>query len=121
MPERKTAIVTGARRGIGRAIALTLARDGYDVVVHDIEIDDHARETETGVRSYGRDCFLVAADLEKAGAAESLINSSFDQFGRIDAVINNAATWTWAAFTEAAEKDWDRMLAVNLKAPFLIG
>jgi NAD(P)-dependent dehydrogenase (short-subunit alcohol dehydrogenase family) len=121
MPEHKTAIVTGARRGIGRAIALTLAREGYDVVVHDIEIDDHARETETGVRSYGRECLLVAADLEKPDAAQSLINASFDQFGQIDAVVNNAATWTWAAFAEAAEKDWDRMLAVNLKAPFLIG
>lgn len=115
------AVVTGARRGIGRAIALTLARDGYDVVVHDIGIDDLAKETEQGVREHHRECLLVEADLAKPEAAASLVGASFDRFGRIDAVVNNAATWTWAAYLDASETDWDRMLAVNLKAPFLVG
>ena len=117
----KVAVVTGARRGIGRSIALTLARDGYDVAVHDIEIDHLARDTETRIRDLGRECFLIEADLAKSDAAESVIASSVDQFGRIDALVNNAATWTWAAYTDAAETDWDRMLAVDLKAPFLLG
>ncbi len=121
MTETRTAVVTGARRGIGRAIALTLAREGYNIVVHDIEIDDCGRETERDVRSLGRECLLVEADLAKSDAAESLVNASVSQFGRIDVVINNAATWTWAAYADATEEDWDRMLAVDLKAPFLIG
>ncbi len=121
MSAAKTAIVTGARRGIGRAIALQLARAGYDLTVHDIEIDELARQTETAIREIGRECLLVEADLEKPEAAQSLVNATVDHFGNVDAVVNNAATWTWAAYTEAAQEDWDRMLAVDLKAPFLIG
>jgi NAD(P)-dependent dehydrogenase (short-subunit alcohol dehydrogenase family) len=117
----RVAIVTGARRGIGRAIALALAAEGYDIAVHDVEIDELARETERSVHSLGRECLLVEADLEKSDAAESLVKSTADQFGRIDVVINNAATWTWADYSEADEGDWDRMVAVDLKAPFLIG
>jgi NAD(P)-dependent dehydrogenase (short-subunit alcohol dehydrogenase family) len=121
MPTVKTAIVTGARRGIGRAIAIALAKDGYDIAVHDIEIDDLAREAEKSIHSLGRECFLVEADLEKSEAAESLVKSTADQFGRIDVVVNNAATWTWDDYRDAEEEDWDRMIAVDLKAPFLIG
>ena len=118
---RPVAIVTGARRGIGRAIALKLAEEGYDLVVHDIEIDDQARQTESDIRSIGRECFLVEADLGKGDAAASLVNASSGHFGRIDAVVNNAATWTWSAYREAAVEDWDRMLSVDLKAPFFVG
>jgi NAD(P)-dependent dehydrogenase (short-subunit alcohol dehydrogenase family) len=121
MKSQKVAVVTGARRGIGRSIALTLAREGYDVAVHDIEIDELARETERQVCELGRECFLIEADLSKPEAAASVIASTVDQFGRLDALVNNAATWTWAAYTEASAADWDRMLAVDLKAPFLLG
>ncbi len=118
---RPVAIVTGARRGIGRAIALKLAEEGYDLVVHDIEIDDQSRRTESDIRSIGRECFLVEADLGKGDAAASLVNATSGHFGRIDAVVNNAATWTWSAYREAAVEDWDRMLSVDLKAPFFVG
>lgn len=117
----RVAVVTGARRGIGRAIAVHLAREGYDIAAHDVEIDAHLRDTEAAVRATGRECFLVEADLEKEDAPDSLVNASFDQFGRIDALVNNAATWTWAGYADASREDWDRMLAVDLKAPFLIG
>ena len=115
------AIVTGSRRGIGRAIALKLASEGYDVAVHDIEIDDHARSVEDEIRTLGRECLLIEADLAQPEAATSVVASSVDRFGRVDALVNNAATWSWAAFAEASEQDWDRMLAVDLKAPFLLG
>lgn len=118
---KPVAIVTGARRGIGRAIAVALARDGYDIAVHDIEIDEHARTTEAEIRSLGRACLLIEADLSKPDAAESIVASSVDHFGRVDALVNNAATWTWAAYLDTSEEDWDKMLAVDLKAPFLLG
>ena len=117
----KVAIVTGSRRGIGRAIATTLAGEGYDIAIHDVEIDGLARQTEESVRALGRECLLVEADLEKSDAIESLVKSTADQFGRIDVLVNNAATWVWADYSDAHEEDWNRMIAVDLKAPFLIG
>jgi len=121
IPAPRTAVVTGARRGIGRAIAIALANEGYHVAVHDIEIDALSRETESAIRDAGRACLLVEADLSKADAAKALIATCAEHFGRVDAVVNNAAWWTWAPYTEASEEDWDRMLAIDLKAPFLIG
>ncbi|MBS11628.1 MAG: hypothetical protein CME19_08505 [Gemmatimonadetes bacterium] len=116
-----TALVTGSRRGIGREIALALAEAGYDVAVHDIEIDDLARETEAMIRDRGQECLLVEADLSKAEAAESIVKATAEHFGRLDAQVNNAATWTWSAYTETDVSEWDRMLSVDLRAPFLIG
>ncbi|SVE15710.1 uncharacterized protein METZ01_LOCUS468564, partial [marine metagenome] len=72
----KVAIITGARRGIGRAIATTLAGEGYDIAVHDIEIDELAWQTEESVRALGRECLLIEADLEKSDAAKSLVKST---------------------------------------------
>ena len=86
----KVAIITGARRGIGRAIATTLAGEGYDIAVHDVEIDELALQTEESVRALGRECLLIEADLEKSDAAKSLVKSTADQFGRIDVLVNNA-------------------------------
>ena len=117
----KVALVTGARRGIGRAIAVRLAKEGYDIALHDVVIDALALQTEKAVRSFGRDCFLVEADLAKSDAAGSLVKATADHFGRMDALVNNAATWQWEDYHEAKEETWDRMVAVDLKAPFLIG
>ena len=118
---RRVAIVTGSRRGIGRAIAVALARDGCDIVVNDLSLDEHASETERLVRSHGREAFLVEADLGKPDAIRSLIRSSVDQLGRIDVLVNNAATWVWDDFGDIKEADWDRMFSVDLKGPFLAG
>ncbi len=119
--QAKVALVTGARRGIGRAIAVRLAKEGYDIALHDVVIDALALQTEKAVRSFGRDCFLVEADLAKSDAAESLVKATADHFGRMDALVNNAATWELEDCQEAKEETWDHMVAVDLKAPFLIG
>jgi 3-oxoacyl-[acyl-carrier protein] reductase len=117
----KVALVTGSRRGIGRAIAIRLAKEGYDIALHDVVIDALALQTEKAVRSFGQDCFLVEADLAKSDAAKTLVKSTADHFGRIDALVNNAATWELEDYQEAKEETWDHMVAVDLKAPFLIG
>lgn len=119
MTTNRVALVTGSRRGIGRAIAITLASEGYDLVVHDYEIDDNAEETAVEIRNLGRQAILVQADLGDSAAIHGLIEQIVDHYGRIDVLVNNAATWAHEAFLEISEANWDRVVDVGLKAPYL--
>lgn len=118
MNPNPVALVTGSRRGIGRAIALTLARDGYDLVVNDYEIDTLAEQTAASIRNLGRQVQLAQADLGNTASIKALVRQVVDHFGRIDVLVNNAATWSWDDFVDVPEADWDTMLAVDLKGPF---
>lgn len=115
---QRVALVTGSRRGIGRAIAFTLARDGYDIVINDYTIDDLAEQTAADIRALGRQAHLIAADLGDTASIKALVQGTVAHFGRIDVLVNNAATWAWDDFTDIPEADWDKMLAVDLKGPF---
>jgi NAD(P)-dependent dehydrogenase (short-subunit alcohol dehydrogenase family) len=117
--EGKKALVTGARRGIGRAIAAALASEGCDVGINDHEIDSSARDTETLVRSHGREALLLEADVASASAVAAMVERFLSAFGRIDIMVNNAASWRMAPFLEITEEDWDRYLGVALKGVFL--
>lgn len=119
MTTNRVALVTGSRRGIGRAIALTLARDGYDLVVNDYEIDAHAEQTAAEIRALGRQALLLQADVGNTASIKALFQQIQDHFGRIDVLVNNAATWSWHDFVEIPEEDWDKMVTVDLKGPFL--
>lgn len=119
MTQNPVALVTGSRRGIGRAIALTLARNGYDIVVNDYERDANADQTIADIQALGREALWVEADLAKAIAIQTLFETIENHFGRLDVLVNNAATWTWADFGAITEDEWDTMLTVDLKAPFL--
>jgi len=119
MTTNRVALVTGSRRGIGRAIALALARDGYDIVVNDYDIDANAEKTATDIRAAGREALLIEADLADPGAIKTLFQKITADFGRIDVLVNNAATWSWDDFMEIEENAWDKMVSVDLKAPFL--
>lgn len=119
MPNHPVALVTGSRRGIGRAIALTLAREGYDIVINDYELDALAQETATAVRAHGRQVHLVQADLGDSGSIRALVQAVVDHFGRIDVLVNNAAIWEWDAFVDTPEAHWDKLLTVDLKGPFI--
>lgn len=115
---QRVALVTGSRRGIGRAIALTLARDGYDIVINDYTIDDLAEQTAADIRALGRQAHLIAADLGDTASIKALVQGTVAHFGRLDVLVNNAATWAWDDFTDIPEAHWDKMLAVDLKGPF---
>jgi len=119
MNSSPVALVTGSRRGIGRAIALTLAREGYDIVVNDYELDTLAQETAAAVQSLGRQVHTVQADLGNSASIRALVQEVIEHFGRIDVLVNNAATWEWGDFVDVPEADWDKMLAVDLKGPFI--
>src|SRR5438874_2733586 len=115
----KKALVTGAGRGIGRAIAAALAREGCDVGINDLAADENARETERRVREQGCEALVLAADVSDARAVREMVERFVATFGRIDILVNNAASWQMSPFLDIPEEEWDRYLDTALKSVFL--
>jgi NAD(P)-dependent dehydrogenase (short-subunit alcohol dehydrogenase family) len=113
----KVAVVTGARRGIGRAIALALANAGADVVVADLVKDDGKLDaTEAEIRKLGRASFCVQADISRKPDVEDMVKRAVSRFGRINILVNCAGVWIpGQTLTECTEENWDRVIDVNLK------
>lgn len=112
----KVAIVTGAGQGIGRGIALALAREGAKVVVSDIS--DKASEVVKEIEDLGSEALAVKADVRDSGKTEEMAKAAIDKFGRIDILVNNAGIYPFKPLIEMTEGDWDRVLGVNLKGVF---
>lgn len=113
----KTALVTGGARGIGRAIAYALAREGASVVICDLNLE----ETEVVVlelRGQGVEALGVKADVSKADEVEALVKATLERFGRIDILVNNAGITRDGLLVRMKDEDWDSVLAVNLKGAF---
>jgi 2-dehydro-3-deoxy-D-gluconate 5-dehydrogenase len=113
----KTAIVTGASRGLGQAMAVALAQAGADVLTADTAA---GLETRDCIRGFGRRCEAVAVDVSSAGAAGMLVEKAVAEFGGLDILVNNAGIIRRAPLLEFTEKDWDDVMNVNLKAVFLL-
>jgi NAD(P)-dependent dehydrogenase (short-subunit alcohol dehydrogenase family) len=109
----QTAVVTGAARGIGRAIALRLARAGAGVVAADLEAP-----RETAAAANGR-CFAVAADVSDRAQVGAMVQAAVREFGGLDILVPNAAIGFPDPILTMTEENWDRVLAVNLKGAFL--
>ncbi|HLD80605.1 MAG TPA: 3-oxoacyl-ACP reductase family protein [archaeon] len=116
--EGKTALVTGASRGIGRAIALEFAREGADVVVNYVKAKDEAEKVVNEVKSLGRRAIAVKADVSKAKEAMWLIERAVKEFRRVDVLVNNAAVFLRHDFSKATEETWNATLDANLKSAF---
>ena len=115
----KTALVTGAQQGIGRAIAVALARDGADVGVNFLD-DKKAAETVAGeVRAQGRRAVLVPGDVSRRADVEAMVATVVKELGAPDVVVNNAGVFPRVQFLEMQDSDWDLVLNVNLKGSFL--
>jgi 3-oxoacyl-[acyl-carrier protein] reductase len=115
--EDQAAIVTGGGRGIGRAIALRLAREGANVGVLDLD-GDTAAETAEMVGSLGRSGVSRQVDVREHRAAAAAVEELVAQLGRIDVLVNNAGVETRAPFLEIDPEEWDRQIAVNLTGTF---
>jgi NAD(P)-dependent dehydrogenase (short-subunit alcohol dehydrogenase family) len=115
----KVALVTGAGSGIGRAIAIKLAEHGADVAVAYGHNEANARGTAKMIESLGRRSMVVLADVTDAGAISEMVQSVLGEWERIDILVNNAGIFREAAFLDSSEADWDDVLDVNLKGPFL--
>lgn len=118
MPSR-VAIVTGAARGIGRAIAQRLASDGLRVVLNDQSLDDTADDTIRAISRAGGQAFAVRADISQPEEVDRLVQTAISAYGRLDVLVNNAGINRDGLLMRMSEADWDDVLRVNLKGAFL--
>lgn len=116
---RKTAIVTGGTRGIGRSIALALGTAGYDLVLTYRSQDDAAARTAAECRHLGVAVETLKADGAVASNVERVITTALARFGSIDVLVNNAGTNIDKPLVDLTEDDWDTVVDTNLKAVFL--
>jgi 3-oxoacyl-[acyl-carrier protein] reductase len=117
----KTALVTGASRGIGRATAFALARQGARVLVHFNQSVDKAHEVVTGIRAEGGDGEAIRADLSTdAGTADLASSAAKASENKLDIVVANAGITKSGSLTDHSEKDFDRLFATNVKGPFFL-
>jgi NAD(P)-dependent dehydrogenase (short-subunit alcohol dehydrogenase family) len=117
----KTAIVTGARRGIGKAIALALAGAGADLAICDLVADDgDLQKTADQVRQVGSQCFPLKADIAKRDNVEAMVCAAIGALGSIDILVNCAGVWIpGRTLIDCSEEDWDKVIDTNLKGCYL--
>lgn len=116
--EGKTAIVTGASRGIGRAIAIRFAESGANVAGTDLKYDDNAESLEKEISAMGVKCKLYASDAGNFDACQELAEEVIKDFGQIDILINNAGITKDNLLMRMTEADWDAVISINLKSAF---
>jgi len=116
----KVALVTGASRGIGRAIATALAKAGADVAVNYFNQEEEALKTCASVREAGQSCVVVKADVSRSSETAKMIQTVERELGQVQILVNNAGISIRKSLDEITEDDWDRVLSVNLKSAFLV-
>src|SRR5262245_31539275 len=116
--EDKVALVTGAGKRLGRAVALRLAEEGADVVVHYQSSQLEAQDAAKKMEKLGRRSAAIGADLGKVAEIKRLFDEAGKQFGRLDILVNSAANFLPASMISATEQIWDAALNTNLRAPF---
>jgi 3-oxoacyl-[acyl-carrier protein] reductase len=112
----KTAIVTGASRGVGRATALRLAEAGANVVVNYLSAEEKAENVVVLCKEKGVDAIAVQGDVSEWQAAHNLANKAIEKFGKIDLLVLNAGIWEGSPIEEMSEETWNKVLNTNLKA-----
>lgn len=114
----RTALVTGAGRRLGRAIAVALGSRGMRVAVHYHGAEQGARETANQVRDAGGEAFTLRADLREVGAPGRLVSEAVERLGTLDVLVNSAAVMIRTPLEDVTETVWDQIFALNLRAPF---
>lgn len=116
--EGKTALITGAARGIGKAIAVEFARQGANIAFTDIEINEAAKATEEELTAFGIKAKGYASNAADFEATHEVVKQIHEEFGRIDILVNNAGITRDTLMMRMSEQQWDAVLTVNLKSAF---
>lgn len=116
--KNRVAIITGARRGMGKTHALKLAEAGAKVVVSDISLEDCQRVVSE-IEKAGGEAIAIKCDVTKKEEVDEMIKKTIEKFGKIDILVNNAGIAEFKPFLELSEKDWNKTLDINLKGYFL--
>lgn len=114
----KVAVVTGGSRGIGKAIAMELAKHGADIVIADLLVKD-AEQTAKEISELGRKALVVRADVSRKREVDGLIRRTVTKFGKIDIFVNNAGIYRAGPTEQLSEAEWDKVIDINLKGYFL--
>ena len=115
----RAALITGSSRGIGRAIALQLARQGASIAVNYLRNEDAAKDVQATIRSYEGLAVLLQGDVSDPEQAERVVDMAQDAFGRLDILVNNAGFNRDTLILRMSVQDWDEVMATNLRAVFL--
>ncbi|MBO5677705.1 MAG: 3-oxoacyl-[acyl-carrier-protein] reductase [Bacteroidaceae bacterium] len=114
----KTALITGAARGIGKAIAIKFAQEGANIAFTDLVIDENGKQTETEIAALGVKCVGYASNAADFAQTEEVVNAVKEEFGQIDILVNNAGITKDGLMMRMSEAQWDAVIAVNLKSAF---
>lgn len=116
--EGQVAIVTGGGGGIGKATCLAFAREGADIVIPEVNVAN-ADAAASEIHALGRKCEVIETDVSNGESVRKMVNQTLNEFGLIDILVNNAGIFSYTRIDACTEEEWDRMMAVNLKGPFL--
>lgn len=114
----KVALVTGSSSGIGAGIAVRFAKEGADVVIDYSGHVEGTQETQRQIATLGRKSIIVQADVSKVAEVQTMIDTAWEQLGKVDILVNNAGVEKGSEFVDVTEADYDLVLGVNLKGPF---
>lgn len=117
--EGKVALVTGASRGIGREIALELAREGVSVAVNYAGSEAKALEVVDEIKAMGQDAFAIQADVSNSESVNEMVKETIERFGKLDILVNNAGITKDNLLMRMKESEWDDVININLKGVFL--
>lgn len=120
MPERKAVLITGAAKRLGRAIALDLAKHGWDIALHYNQSEQDAQESAALIRNENQNVALLQADLENEQQVAELVHRATTELGPLSALVNSASIFERDDWSSATRHLWDLHIAVNLRAPFVL-
>lgn len=118
--EGRTALVTGGAHRVGKVLALGLARAGANLIIDYHSSANEAQDTVREIEAMGRRAVAVKADVSSEGDVRRLVDTAADRMGGLDILVNSASIFERKPFLEITGADWDRVMAINLKGPFLL-